>query len=248
MSKKNRIIATVVALFSMLAIGGGVAFAVTSTKPAPGVQSNGTFIACIHTSTPHTVHAFIGKTTASACPTGYAKASWNLKGQTGATGAKGSTGAAGINAQALPYGVALVNVARGSGSATTWAKYSTTIGSPVGDTASGTFRFTCSAANAPCTVSAQAYATVDGVKVYPRLDITRQTLSADTMSNCEYADGTDNDGGSKTVGQSPTNLTLGVGSTQSCGDQATSTSDASVGSVKVPSGYYDVSSTFVFAK
>ena len=51
------------------------------------------------------------------------------------------------------YGVATVNVSRGGQPATAWATYSTALGSPVGDNTGGVFRFTCSTANAPCTVS-----------------------------------------------------------------------------------------------
>ena len=58
------------------------------------------------------------------------------------------------------YGVAAVDVTRG-GTTATFGVYSTELGSPVVDTAGGTFRFTCDAAQAPCFVAVKAAALSD---------------------------------------------------------------------------------------
>ena len=42
-----------------------------------------------------------------------------------------------------------------------WAIFSTELGSPVGDTTSGTFRFTCTAAHVTCTVTIRAWVISD---------------------------------------------------------------------------------------
>ena len=151
-------------------------------------------------------------------------------------------------AQAGGYGVAQVLVQRGSGSATPWATYSTTLGSPVGDTASGTFRFTCSPANAPCRVSVAAYATKNGVTMYPRLLIYQQDYnSGGPEVYCEYGDGTDNNGGVATLTQSASPVTLGIGGTLDCpGHTQTYPAGGTASEIDVNAGYYDVQSTFQF--
>ena len=50
------------------------------------------------------------------------------------------------------YGLVSVFVNRGSGP-TRWATLSVALGSPAGTTTSGTFRFTCTPAQAPCKIS-----------------------------------------------------------------------------------------------
>lgn len=170
------------------------------------------------------------------------------KGDTGPAGPAGTPGAAGANAQALPYGIAQVQVQRGSGQFATWQTLSTTLGSPAGDTTSGTFRFTCSSANAPCKVRVQGYATKAGVTVYPRVDITKQDFnSGQPMGNCEYGDGTTNSGTSSAVlstdAGAPTAMTLGIGGTDDCGLNGAA---GTVAEITVPAGFYDVTSTFAF--
>jgi uncharacterized low-complexity protein len=74
----------------------------------------------------------------------------------GAIGAQGPQGPQGANSPATQYAVGYVLVKRGLGSPTVWGFYSTSLGSPFDNTASGTFRFTCSTAQAPCVVSLAA--------------------------------------------------------------------------------------------
>jgi hypothetical protein len=153
------------------------------------------------------------------------------------------------------YGVATVNVSRGGAAAVAWATYSTALGSPVGDTTGGVFRFTCSTANAPCTVSVAAAilsrSAGDGA-VYPRVLIYRQDYNAGGPEvYCEYGDGS--------IGSAPlaianqpfsstptyTPVPINIGGSADCGGPITTAGDVSV--ITVPSGYYDVHSTFVFA-
>ena len=184
------------------------------------------------------------------------------KGDTGATGPagpagpKGSDGKDGKSAPAPEYGVADVLVSRGGHPATTWARYSTTLGSPVGDTTSGTFRFTCSTANAPCTVSVAAAvlsANSESVGVYPRVLIMRQDYNAGGPEvYCEYGDGSTGAAPVSVASQSPsstptmTPMQINIGGTADCNGPVSTAGDVSV--ITVPDGYYDVSSTFVFKK
>jgi hypothetical protein len=151
---------------------------------------------------------------------------------------------------ALPYGVAQVKVQRGTNPASAWATYSTTIGGPVGDTTGGTFRFTCSEANAPCKVSTAGYATEDGVKVYPRVSIQTQSLNGGPQTYCEYGDGIGSpapdfglSGVLSTDAAAATALPLNIGGSDDCGRNG---SAGTLNEITVPAGYYDVTSTFQF--
>jgi hypothetical protein len=154
----------------------------------------------------------------------------------------------------VSYGVATVNVSRGGQPATAWATYSTALGSPVGDNTGGVFRFTCSTANAPCTVSVGGaiLARSPGTgAIYPRVLIYRQDYnSGGPEIYCEYGDGS--------TGSAPLALTkqplsatptytpvpLNIGLSADCGGPVATAGD--VNQITVPSGYYDVHSTFVF--
>lgn len=160
-------------------------------------------------------------------------------GPAGAQGPAGPAGANGTDAQALPYGVAEVKVSRGGAAATTWAVYSTTVGSPVGDTTGGTFRFTCNVAQAPCTVALTGAATSEGVTVYPRVDIQTQSLNGGPQTQCEYGDGPTS--GTLTGTASP--LTIHIGGSDDCGLNGPA---GALDKITVPAGYYDVTSTFQF--
>ena len=97
------------------------------------------------------------------------------------------------DSKGVEYGVATVNVSRGGAPAVAWATYSTALGSPVGDTTGGVFRFTCSTANAPCTVSVKGAVLSDDAGTagfYPRVLIYRQDYNAGGPEvYCEYGDG-----------------------------------------------------------
>jgi hypothetical protein len=179
------------------------------------------------------------------------------KGDGGSKGGNGSDGTNGSDGPAAQYGVATVNVTRGTSTAA-WATYSTRLGSPVGDTTGGVFRFTCSTSNAPCTVAVRAavlsYQSAT-YTVYPRVLLTRQdytTPGADTY--CEYGDGSTGNGSdgapvaiAKQIPSSAPDFTamqLNIGGSADCGGPVTTAGN--VDQITVPAGYYDVQSTFSF--
>ena len=133
--------------------------------------------------------------------------------------------------------------------------YSTTLGSPVGDTTGGTFRLSCSASQAPCTVAVKAAALSDNagtITLWPRVLITQDLTGVGTTVFCEYGDGS--------TGTAPATLTkqpksasptykpvqLNIGGTADCpGGAATPVGD--VDNISVPEGHYDVYATFSFS-
>jgi len=169
------------------------------------------------------------------------------QGPKGDTGAKGDPGTPGADAPTPEYGVAKVFVKRGAGTATAWDTTSTPLGGPEGATAHGVFRFTCSVANAPCTVSVKAYATTTGVTLYPRILINKSDINTGApLGQCEYGDGTDNDGHTAALTGTATVINLGIGGSLDCG--ASQTYSASVDHIDVPAGYYDVMTEDTFIK
>ena len=162
-------------------------------------------------------------------------------GTPGAKGDKGDKGDPGT-AAAVKYAEGIVQVKRGAGAFTTWATYSTSLGSPYGDTASGTFRFTCSEANAPCSVKLSS-ASTGVVTVYPRVLIYKSSLdTGQIFGQCEYGDGADNAGSFEAIGD----LTVGIGGSLDCGSAQAYPVNGIATQIDVPAGYYDVFSTFTF--
>jgi hypothetical protein len=151
------------------------------------------------------------------------------------------------------YGVATVNVSRGPNPATAWATYSTRLGSPVGDTTGGVFRFTCSTASAPCTVAVKAAVLSDSdgtTAFYPRVLIYRQDYnSGGPEVYCEYGDGSTGSAPLSLAKQESsatpayTAVPLNIGGSDDCGLAGPA---GDVNQITVPSGYYDVHSTFLF--
>ena len=88
-----------------------------------------------------------------------------------------------------------VFVDRGGGPSR-WAFYSAPLGSPAGTTTGGVFRFSCSAAQAPCKISYGAAVVSDqstaNAVIHPRL-LIHKDLGAITF--CENADGANNNAG-----------------------------------------------------
>ena len=179
-------------------------------------------------------------------------------GPAGAPGPKGDTGATGPpgqNALTPEYGLVSVFVDRGSGP-TRYETLSVALGSPAGTTTSGTFRFSCSAAQAPCKISYGAAVISDqsGTRaVHPRLLIHKEVGAGVTY--CEYADGANNNAG---LAQAPlvasfadaedamdTPLSMGIGGTLDCG--STQPYTPAVTEIWVPEGFYDVAATFAFS-
>lgn len=150
------------------------------------------------------------------------------------------------------YGVAAVDVTRGTSTAT-WATYSTLLGSPVGDTTGGVFRFTCSPANAPCKVAIKAAVLADSpgsADVYPRVLIYWQDYeNVGPEVYCEYGDGSTGSVPLAITKQAPsatptyTPVPLNIGGSADCGLAGPA---GDVNQIIVPAGYFDVHATFVF--
>ena len=178
-------------------------------------------------------------------------------GPIGPIGPAGSAGSAGANAPATQYAAGYVLVKRGTGSPTVWGFYSTSLGSPFDNTASGTFRFTCRENQAPCVVSFAAQSTAAGVTVWPRVMIYKSDINTgQVFGQCEYGDGVSSTSPYGAVGiattpiasSMPTALSINIGNSLDCGAGAAQTfvAPGDVSSIVVPAGYYDVQSNFTF--
>ena len=187
-----------------------------------------------------------------------AKDARGLRGFRGFTGPQGPVGPQGPKGEKgddgkppkVDYGVAKVNVSRGGGAYSTWATYSTALGSPVGDNTGGVFRFTCSTANAPCKVKVSAAILgSSNHAVYPRLLLYRQDYVQAGPGPfpevyCEYADGSTGSAPFPLTGNAGySDVPVNIGGTDDCGLGGPA---GNVDQITVPAGYYDVNSTFVF--
>ncbi len=186
-------------------------------------------------------------------------------GPAGPQGPTGLAGPSGQNAPALEYAVVSVFVDRGNGP-TRYATFSVALGSPVGTTTGGDFRFTCSAAQAPCKISYGAAVISDqsgNALVHPRLLIHKQSgaIVNAPIEFCEYADGANNNAGLAQIPRVPslqdavsalqTPLSMGIGGSLDCGSAQTYAPE--VTEIWVPAAtatdpaYYDVAATFAFS-
>jgi hypothetical protein len=182
------------------------------------------------------------------------------QGVAGPAGADGKDGKDGKDAPAAEYGTGAVYVTRGAGQPGRWATYSTRLGSPVGDTTGGTFRFTCTAAHGSCKIAVQAAVLSDAAAghyaVYPRVLVQKAgdpDMGSAPQTYCEYADGST---GAVPASLTPVSLatnpyaafaplTVNIGGSADCGLEGPA---GNVNEIVVPKGYYDVMSTFVFVK
>jgi len=260
---KQKVVGALVAIGAFIAIGTAASAA---ARPAVGRDSAGNFHYCVDSSKVVHTNPTLND---NSCPTGqlgYTQGSGaqGPKGDTGAqgiqgiqgpkgdkgeTGAPGADGQDGTDAQALPYGVASINVKRGTGAFSPWATATTTLGSPApfGDNASGVVRFSCSEVQAPCKLNVNALATAAGYKVYPRLVISKEDYDTGApLGNCEYADGTDNNGGSAAVTGTAADITLGIGGSLDCGSAQTYPVNGVATELWFPKGRYNVDYTFYF--
>ena len=271
-SRKLLALAAVVLFAAVTAIAGA-----TNTQHRPGIH-NGVITTCVEPATKGN-RTTSGDLNFLVCLKGARKVSWNIRGPRGLSGPEGPTGARGAQGPAGPqgpqgpagpaggapgsaapapeYGVAAVDVTRGA-TAATWAVYSTELGSPVGDTAGGTFRFTCTTAQAPCFVAVKAAALSDSagtVSFYPRLLLEKTgTPPGDLQPTlyCEYADGASG-AGPKTLTKQPKSATpnyealnVNIGGTADC--LAGSPTGGDVARIQVPAGFYNVNASFSFRK
>ena len=181
------------------------------------------------------------------------------QGPAGPQGPQGPQGPAGKDADE-EYGIAIVRVQRGAtGAETPWAVYSTELGSPMGDSTGGTFRFTCRDVDVVCKVSIAAKALSDSstapAQVYPRILLHRggsQSSSVEPMFYCEYGDGSGAGADYATITRKPKADTtptgepvpVHIGGSADCnGPDPTA---GSVAVITVPVGFYDVWSSFTF--
>ncbi len=153
-------------------------------------------------------------------------------GPVGPSGGTGSTGPSGPSggSTAGEYAVANVFVSRGGGAPAIWATYSGALGSPIGTTTGGDFRFTCSIAQARVQIKVSIAAAVlsntpGSALMYARVTIYKQFVD-DPEVLCEYADGSDNNGTPATISRVPmstsvvsisTPLNMGIGGSLDCG-------------------------------
>jgi hypothetical protein len=184
------------------------------------------------------------------------------QGPPGADGPLGPAGPAGAST-AGDYAVGNVFVSRGSAAPGLWASYSAAMGSPIGTTTGGQFRFTCSASQAPCKVSIAAAVlsnTTGSDLAYARVLIYKQDVGGPEVF-CEYADGSDNSNTPATISRVPmsttaasinTPLNMGIGGSLDCGSGQTHPASGVVNEIDVPAGLnngsaqYDVFATFAF--
>jgi hypothetical protein len=163
-----------------------------------------------------------------------------------------------------------VFVDRGNGP-TRYATFSVALGSPVGTTTGGDFRFSCSAAQAPCKISFGAAVISDqsgNALVHPRLLIHKESGAIPNdgppdapVEFCEYADGANNNAGLAQIPRVPslagavtamqTPLNMGIGGSLDC--DSTQPYTPAVTEIWVPAAtatdpsYYDVGATFAFS-
>ena len=188
------------------------------------------------------------------------------QGPTAALGSPGPEGPLGPSTPAPSgstvgdYAVANVFVKQGSAAPAIWATYSEAMGSPIGTTTGGEFRFTCSAAQAPCKISIAA-AVLSGktgsANLHARVLIFKQPEFEPEVF-CEYADGATESTTPAAVSRVPMSTAVGainspldmaVGSSHDCG--AGQPAGSPVKEIWVPAGptgraFYNVFTTFAF--
>jgi len=256
--RKSAITTTVVGV-----VIGALAFAgVANASDRPGVgRSGNTYHMCARSGGAVFVNPTLNDATCSNGGLGFPIASGvgatgttgatgaaGVKGDTGATGpagaagAKGDKGDAGTPAATVQYGVMNALVSRSGADPTIWATASTTLGSPavMGDNAGTNFRFSCSAAQAPCVFTIQAYSTKSGEKFYPRINLDVQDFNAGGPDvPCEYGDGAA--GAAPTdITSTATNVKVNVGGSFDCGEAGTLPAGGDVDSLSFPVGRYNV--------
>jgi hypothetical protein len=149
---------------------------------------------------------------------------------------------------------------------TRYATFSVALGSPVGTTTGGDFRFSCSAAQAPCEISfgaAVISAQSGNALVHPRLLIHKEDGPGAPITFCEYADGANNNAGLAQIPRVPTladavtamqtPLSMGIGGTADC-VTGSPPAPPEVTVISVPAAsngtstaFYDVGATFAFS-
>ena len=163
---------------------------------------------------------------------------------------------------AAEYGVANVFVARGGDRPSRWATYSVALGSPVGSTTGGQFRFTCTPAQSPCKISlgAAVLSSESGrAVVYARITVHKQNGDAvnTPMIHCEYVDGPANRIQrvplETAIGEIREPLTMDAGGSFDCGSGQPGSSGRAdeiwvTSTSNVDNAFYDVWTTVTFGR
>ena len=158
----------------------------------------------------------------------------------------------------VEYAIVTVFVDRGNGPSR-WAFYSAPLGSPAGTTTGGVFRFSCSAAQAPCKISYGA-AVVSNQSTAncgdPPEAVDQQEYWVQPIVFCENADGANNNAGLAQIPRVPTladaviamqtPLIMGIGGSLDCGSGQPFPPNGEATEIWVPEGFYDVWATFAF--
>ena len=154
----------------------------------------------------------------------------------------------------LEYAIVTVFVDRGSGPSR-WAFYSAPLGSPAGTTTGGVFRFSCSAAQAPCKISYGAAVVSNqstaNAMIHPRLLINKNTMhllrergrrqqQRGARPDTASADAGGRRGGNANASHHGDRGSLDCGSGQPFPPNGVATE------IWVPEGFYDVWGTFAF--
>jgi hypothetical protein len=149
-------------------------------------------------------------------------------------------------------------IARGIGAAPViWGLSSTELGSPIGDTTGGTFRFTCTSAHAQCMVTIRASVLSDSSTAQalflPRILLYRggdEVSGAQPALYCEFGDGPPQLIPREPLDANPSdgpNLPFNIGGTEDCnGPDPDPPPGQNVERIVVPPGFYDVFTTFGF--
>jgi hypothetical protein len=132
-----------------------------------------------------------------------------------------------------------------------WGLFSTELGSPVGDTTGGTFRFTCTAEHVTCTVTIRASVLSDSNDVpalfHPRILLYRSPSGIDPAYYCEFGDGPFQPIPREPLDENPSDgpdLPFDIGGSADCNGP-----DPTAGQVLeyvVPPGFYDAFASFGF--
>jgi hypothetical protein len=253
-SRKSLVVGT-----SVVTVAGLIVLVTGGSAQSPRVyaaaQQQGFVTVCIQRGGPHESKGDLNVRLKAFCAGGQKPLKLALF--PGTRGPEGRPGPPGTAANA-EYGVARVFVSRG-GRRTGRATYSVPLGSPAGSSTGGSFRFSCSPAQAPCKVSLGAAVIADRTgkaTVVPRVLIHKEDGPGAPITFCESAEG-----GLSRIARVPTlraatralrtRLTIDVGGTLDCGaGQALS---PRVKDIWVPgasngasTAFYDVAVTLLF--
>ena len=151
-------------------------------------------------------------------------------------------------------------IARGTGPGVEpviWGLFSTELGSPVGDTTGGTFRFTCTSTHVECTVTIRASvlsdSRTDPALFHPRILLYRggdPDVGTQPELYCEFGDGPFQPIPREPLDENPSDgpdLPFNIGGSEDCnGPDPDPPGGANVLRIVVPKGLYDVFTSFGF--